>query len=99
MSTIHLHQTMATNGDGAVRRDHASDLQLLVNSAPSLIHTSRPDGYLDFFNQTWLTYVGRSLEEYILQGWKWSAFIHPEHVQGIPEKWRASLAHAQGAQE
>jgi hypothetical protein len=44
--------TMASNGDGTVRRDQSSDLQLLVDSAPSLIHTSRPDGYLDFFNQT-----------------------------------------------
>jgi len=83
-------RAMATNGDGAVRPDPTSDLQLLVDSAPSLIHTSRPDGYLDFFNQTWLTYVGRSLED--LQGWKWTAFIHPEDVQGIVEKWRASLA-------
>ena len=51
-------RAMASNGDGAVRRDQTSDLQLLVDSAPSLIHTGRPDGYLDFFNQTWLTYVG-----------------------------------------
>ncbi len=83
-------RAMAPNGDGAARRDHASDLQLLVHSAPSLIHTSKPDGYLDFFNQTWLRYVGRSLED--LQGWKWTAFIHPEDVEGIVERWRASLA-------
>ena len=62
---------MATNGDGPARRDQTSDLQLLVHSAPSLIHTSRPDGYLDFFNETWLTYIGRPLED--LQGWKWTA--------------------------
>ena len=83
-------RAMAPNGDGAARRDHASDLQLLVHSAPSLIHTSKPDGYLDFFNQTWLRYVGRSLED--LQGWKWTAYIHPEDVEGIVERWRASLA-------
>ena len=83
-------RAMATSGDGAVRRDQTSDLQLLVDSAPSLIHTGRPDGYLDFFNQTWLRYVGRPLED--LQGWKWTAFIHPEDVEGIVEKWRASLA-------
>jgi PAS domain S-box-containing protein len=69
--------------------DPTSDLQLLVDSAPSLIHTGGPDGYLDFFNQTWLRYVGCSLED--LQGWKWTAFIHPEDVEGIVEKWRASL--------
>jgi PAS domain S-box-containing protein len=81
---------MAPNGDGAFRRDQTSDLQFLVDSAPSLIHTGRPDGYLDFFNQTWLRYVGRSLED--MQGWNWTAFIHPEDVEGILEKWLASLA-------
>ena len=86
---------MAPNGDGAVRRDpksrdQGSDLQLLIDSAPTLIHTSGPDGYLDFFNQTWLKYVGRAFED--LEGWKWTAFIHPEDVEGMVEKWRASLA-------
>jgi len=81
---------MAPTGDGAVGRDQTSDLRLIVDSAPSLIHTGRPDGYLDFFNQTWLRYVGRPLED--LQDWKWTAFIHPEDVDGIVEKWRASLA-------
>jgi PAS domain S-box-containing protein len=83
-------RAMAPHGDGAVGPDQTSYLQLLVDSAPSLIHTGRPDGYLDFFNQTWLGYVGRPLEH--LQGWKWTAFIHPEDVEGIVEKWRSSLA-------
>src|SRR5580704_4920447 len=81
---------MAPHGDSAVRQGQTSDLQLLVDSAPSLIHTGRPDGHLDFFNQTWLRYVGRPLED--LEGWKWTAFIHREDVEGIVEKWRASLA-------
>jgi PAS domain S-box-containing protein len=75
---------------GVVRSDQASDLQFLIDSTPSLIHTGRPDGYLDFFNQTWLRYIGRPLED--LEGWKWTAFIHPEDLEGIVEKWRASLA-------
>src|SRR6266699_1718249 len=79
-----LMRAMATSGDGAVQRDQTSDLQLLVDSAPTLIHTSRPDGYLDFFNQTWLRYVGQSLEQ--LQGWKWTALIHPDDVEGIVEE-------------
>src|SRR5580658_8321743 len=78
------------SGDDAVLRDQTSDLQLIIDSTPGLIHTGRPDGYLDFFNQTWLSYVGRPLED--LQGWKWTEFIHPEDVEGIVEKWRASLA-------
>ncbi|MGC2323344.1 MAG: PAS domain-containing protein [Terriglobales bacterium] len=62
----------------------------MIDSTPGLIHTSLPDGYLDFFNETWLKYLGRSLED--LQGWKWTAAIHPDDVEGIVEKWRASLA-------
>jgi PAS domain S-box-containing protein len=65
------------------------DLRVLIDSTPGLIHTSLPDGYLDFFNESWLKYVGRSLED--LQGWKWTAAVHPDDVEGIVEKWRASL--------
>lgn len=64
------------------------NLQLLINSIPALIHTGLPDGYLDYFNQTWLNYVGLSLED--LQGWKWTAAIHPEDVAARVEKWRAA---------
>jgi len=80
-------------GSPAHDSDHpgpAPDFQLLIDSAPALIHTSLPDGYLDFFNQSWLEYVGRPLED--LQGWKWTAVIHPDDVEGIVEVWRASLA-------
>jgi hypothetical protein len=52
--------------DGGIRGNQASHLQLLIGSTPRLIHTSRPDAYVDFFNQTWLTYLGQSLED--LQG-------------------------------
>jgi PAS domain S-box-containing protein len=73
----------SSNGDGAVKWDQTSD------------HASRPDGYLDSFDRTWLTYVGRSLED--LQGWKWTAFIHPHDVEEIDveesvENCRASQA-------
>jgi hypothetical protein len=27
--------------------------QLLVDPIPALIHTARPDGYLDYFNKPW----------------------------------------------
>ena len=69
--------------------ERASALELIVNSAPALIHTALADGYIDFFNQTWLDYVGLRLEE--LEGWKWTAAIHPDDLDGILEKWRASL--------
>jgi formate hydrogenlyase transcriptional activator len=65
-------------------------LRLAIDTSPALIHTSLPDGHLDYFNRTWLAYVGRSLDD--LQGWKWTACIHPEDVEGIVDRWRSSLA-------
>jgi formate hydrogenlyase transcriptional activator len=65
-------------------------LRLVVDTTPALVHTGRPDGYLDFFNQRWLKYLGLPLED--VCGWRWTAVIHPEDVAGIVDKWRASLA-------
>ena len=65
-------------------------IRLIIDSTPALIHTALPDGYIDFFNQTWLRYVGLPLEN--IQGWNWTCAIHPDDVEGILKKWRASLA-------
>jgi formate hydrogenlyase transcriptional activator len=81
---------MTSSGHGSGRAQEAPDLRLVIDSAPALIHTGLPDGYLDFFNQAWLEYVGLALED--IQGWKWTVAIHPDDVEGIVEKWRASLA-------
>ena len=60
-----------------------------IDSIPSLIHTGRPDGYLDYFNRQWLEYVGLRLED--IEGWKWTVAIHPQDVEGIVHRWRLSL--------
>src|SRR4029453_11024207 len=72
--------------------EHGPDLaslQELVDSVPALIHTARPDGYIDFFNERWLEYVGLRLED--LEGWKWTAAVHPDDVSALVAKWRACL--------
>ncbi len=76
---------MASSG----RESESLNIQLLVDSIPALIHTSRPDGYLDYFNKPWLEYLDATLEQ--VSGWNWTAFVHPEDVEGILAKWRACL--------
>ena len=71
-------------------RDSEDRLRLVIDTVPALIHTGRADGYLDFFNQRWLDYVGLSLDE--MSGWKWTAVIHPEDVTTTVEKWRTAVA-------
>jgi len=79
---------MATMASGEQQRE-SLNIQLLVDSIPALIHTGRPDGYLDYFNKPWLTYFGVTLDKVV--GWNWTAVIHPEDVEGILTRWRACL--------
>jgi PAS domain S-box-containing protein len=75
------------------RESEPLNIQLLVDSIPAMIHTGRPDGYLDYFNKSWLEYLGATLEQ--VSGWNWTAFIHPDDLDGIVAKWRGCLATAQ----
>jgi PAS domain S-box-containing protein len=64
--------------------------RFIIDTAPTLIHTGRPDGFLDFFNQRWLQYLGVGLKE--VEGWRWMNVIHPDDVDGLVDAWRLSLA-------
>jgi hypothetical protein len=68
----------------------SKQLERTFDSIPSLVHTARPDGHLDYFNQHWLEYVGLPIESIL--GWKWTVAIHPEDVDAMLDKWRFSLA-------
>src|ERR1700756_3107351 len=77
--------------------DHGPDvasLRALIDSLPALIHTGRPDGYLDFFNQRWLQFVGLRLEE--LEGWKWTSAVRPGRGRGEPLGFEARVRRADG---
>ncbi len=65
-------------GDPAHKLD-SLNVQNLIDSIPALIHSSLPDGNLDFFNQGWLKYIGLPLED--ISGWKWTSAIHPEDAR------------------
>lgn len=50
----------------------------VIDHAPFLLWIADRDGNCSFFNQTWLTFRGRSIEQEIGTGW--TAGIHPEDV-------------------
>src|SRR5258707_10123309 len=82
-------KTIATEAaEGSLQSEDA--LRLVIDTTPALIHTGRPDGYLVYFNQRWLEYLGLSLED--ICGWRWTNVIHPDDVEEMVRKWRLSLA-------
>jgi PAS domain S-box-containing protein len=82
---------MKTIATGATERSIPAEdvLRLVIDATPALIHTGRPDGYLDYFNQRWLEFLGLSLED--VCGWRWTGAVHPEDVAGLLQKWHAAL--------
>ena len=66
------------------------ELRLLIDTTPALIHTGRPDGYLDYFNTRWLAYVGATLDD--LCGWRWREYVHPDDIDDLVSKWRTAVA-------
>jgi PAS domain S-box-containing protein len=88
--------TMAKNDPTSVD-DQSLFFRQIVDSSPALLHTARPDGYLDFFNQTWLDFAGVPLEK--LLGWGWTSCIHPNDVEAFVRKMRQSFANGKSFQE
>lgn len=47
-------------------------------------------GWIYWYNERWFDYTGTTLET--MQGWGWRAVHHPDHLERVTEKFRASLA-------
>jgi PAS domain S-box-containing protein len=77
--------------------DQSLSLRQIIDLAPALIHTARPDGYLDFFNRRWLDFCGLPLEK--LMGWEWTSCIHPDEVESFVQRMRESFARGESFQE
>jgi PAS domain S-box-containing protein len=64
-----------------------TQLRLIVDTTPALIYSARPDGYVDFFNQQCLEFLGLPFEE--IAGWRWTKLVHPDDRGELLAKWRA----------
>jgi PAS domain S-box-containing protein len=71
-------------------RDSEDQLQLIIDTIPSLVWTARPDGFCDFLNQRWLHYTGMTAAQ--AHGWGWADAIHPDDHKGVVEYWQLCLA-------
>jgi PAS domain S-box-containing protein len=60
-------------------RESQREFVLIANAAPVLIWASGPDKRCTFFNQPWLDFTGRKLEEQLGNGW--TECVHPDDRQ------------------
>jgi PAS domain S-box-containing protein len=60
-------------------RESDRQFMLIANSAPVLIWTSGTDKLCTFFNQPWLEFTGRTLDQELGNGW--TEGVHPEDFE------------------
>src|SRR6202140_1630861 len=65
----------------------ASRLQTVIDTVPSFLWTSLPDGSKEYLNKRWYEYTGLSLEEG--KGWGWKVVVHPDDLDRLIREWLA----------
>ncbi|MEM9266799.1 MAG: response regulator [Cyanobacteria bacterium P01_F01_bin.13] len=70
-------------------RESEARFRTVANSAPVLLWMTGTDKRYSFFNQTWLTFTGRSLEQE--QGDGWTEGIHPDDCDLILESFTTAF--------
>ncbi|MDJ0657873.1 MAG: PAS domain S-box protein [Crocosphaera sp.] len=70
---VELQQTQSALSESEER------FHIMADHAPVLIWMSRPDSLCDYFNQMWLDFTGRSLEEEWGHGW--AQGVHPDDFE------------------
>lgn len=58
----------------------------ILNTIPALVWSTQPDGSASFFSESYLGYMGLSLQE--LLGWGWIAVVHPDDVDALVRAWQ-----------
>lgn len=69
------------------------EYRLLVEQAPILIWRANPEAKCDYFNQRWLDFTGRRLEEEIGDGW--AEGVHPQDFERCLRIYLESFARRQ----
>jgi PAS domain S-box-containing protein len=68
------------------------ELQLTIDSIPTLVATYRPDGVRIFVNQTWRDYSGLTLDSAMNVDRLGASIVHPDDAGRFTQEWQMALA-------
>ena len=78
----------------AALRESETRFQAMADTAPVFIWISGPDAQRTFFNEPWLEFTGRTLEQE--QGNGWSEGVHPDDLQPCLKTYLSAFQTRQG---
>jgi PAS domain S-box-containing protein len=65
----------------------AARLQTVIDTVPSFLSTSLPDGPKEYLNKRWYEYTDPPLEQG--KGWGWKVVVHPDDLDRLVREWLA----------
>jgi formate hydrogenlyase transcriptional activator len=65
----------------------ATRLQTIIDTVPSFLWTSLPDGSKEYLNKRWYEYTGLTVEQG--KGLAWTVVVHPEDLDRLLREWIA----------
>src|ERR1700722_444793 len=63
----------------------AARLQTIIDTVPSFLWTSLPDGSKEYLNKRWYEYTGLTLEQG--KGWGWKVVVHGDDLDRLVREW------------
>jgi len=67
----------------------SNEFDRVVDALPGVAFTALADGSVDYVNQGWCAYTGRSASAAI--GCGWQAAVHPDDLQATLNAWREAI--------
>jgi PAS domain S-box-containing protein len=64
-------------------------LRLVIDTIPAHVWSTRPDGSVDFINQRFLEFTGRSVAD--IPGWDWRSLLHSNDLMRYVGEWQAAI--------
>src|SRR6266404_2549215 len=65
-------------------------LRLVIDTIPAYAWSARPDGSVDFINQRFLEFTGRSVADIL--GWDWGSLLHSNDLTRYLGEWQTAIA-------
>jgi len=69
--------------------ESAENFRQLADLVPQIIWTSRPDGFIDYYNKRWYEYTNLKENEY--GDSSWISVLHPDDVELVKDNWYKSI--------
>jgi PAS domain S-box-containing protein len=88
VSTIARDITLSRLAEASLRESEER-FRLVANTAPVMIWMSGPDKLFTYFNQPWLKFTGRSIQEELGNGW--AVGVHSEDLEQCLDTYRKAF--------